>query len=593
MSDSDISLSDIESIEKESFSTEDEQTDDQTVSKDSSDNEDDDLGGIAYPSSEEEDKNEEGDGDDKSYAEKTIYASDIENWKESLKNIATVPLMDAVLWAKKIISLWSKMAGLQYSNGLQEKKRKGPIKGPCITVHKKQQKVRAETEDVEVAFFSLVFEDIFCNLLWTRLVNSGTIRPQNAHPEEMKRLRVVIKDTIGILCLIFTHTAPGSWTQTIILGEPLEHMLPFLISFPVAFTHLLKVLITKLWISPHKNAGNDGDEDENGKLLTGFKRLQGFLLATCRKHSSFAEKVVIKCTYASWIRSLFDMSIHKHVKANLLLGCLCELFFALPDTQKQYDFAFLSLRALALSVRSQLMAAAIPSAKKKSQLAAQGGPLSIPTQSWTFVYAIRFWSRIIGTIMSASPPSPSPPLSSPLSSSGREDSLLEHLNYPLVQIISAGIVASGKCPREIPYQLHLLECAISLLQVSAGFPLETLLRIIKETIESIQQQGKTGKKPADPTSLDWNSLLRGPVDAPGSSWYWDLLGRRASSLLVKCALLHSARADFPEVMGLPLRWVAFFLSSVDSELVEKRLQRYKGINSKKIFCSYSGFGRTF
>ncbi|KGG51931.1 hypothetical protein DI09_23p60 [Mitosporidium daphniae] len=558
MSDTDISLSEdssfseAESLEAGSFSSEDGQTDDFELNEEEGEEEeeeegeegeegeeegeqsnqdDDELGGIAYPSSSED--------EEEAFIEKIIYDSEIKAWKESvhkLSNASSVdhaPSMDFIRLVKKIISAWNRMVSSQYPSCSHPNKKN---KRASSLVAKTQQKIRAETEDVEVAFFSLVFENIFRDFLWIKFSNSGSARPQHMYPEEVKRLRNPIKGVIEALTSIFDHAPSGSWMHTIILGEPLERMLPFFAIFPVAFSRLLKILITKVWISL---------PGENDEMMLSFKRLQSFLLTTCFKYPSFASKIVVKTAYASWIKSLVNMSVHKHENAGFLLESLCELFFAIQDAQKQYDFAFLSLRALALSARSQLVTCATSSEKKKGQLVAQGGQLKVVPKSWTFIYAIRFWSRVIGTTTS---------------SVAKENSPLMLLKYPLLQIISAGVAASGKCPREIPYQLHLVDCAVSFLQVSIGLPIETLLRIIKEVIESIRKPGKMDKKPADPVSLDWKSLLKGPADASAAPWYWDLVGRRASYLFAKCALLHSSSADFPEVVGLPLRWVSILLN---------------------------------
>lgn len=552
MSFSDDSVSDVSldsfSSEPENSTTENsssdadgkisQDTDEESLYTPQNEEEDDDgdLGGIAYPSSEDETTN--------NLSSFIITENDVRSWEKSINASSHLPIKDSISLIKKILFNWNNLIYTQFASDNQEL-----TKGSTLKKKKREHKTSIETEDAEFSLYSLVFENIFSNVLWSKLCGSGaSVRIQDAHSKvEVVKLKKSIKAVLISLCLVFKYSPTGSWMQNLIMTQSLEKMLPLLLLFPIAFSQLLKVLISKIWIAPSLLLGENSLQD-NGKPTNQTELLQKatqqFLTFTCRYCTSLASSVILKTAYMSWVKSLFDMSIHKHSRSTTLMNWLCELFFSMSDSQKQYDFAFLSLRALALSVRSDLISC---SSKKKTAIIAQGGLTGIASNSWAFIYAIRLWSRIIGAS------------SSYVEEKDDAKTHLKILKYPLVQIIAAGVSSSGKGIREAPYQLHLLECVISLLQVGIGFPLEHLTRIIKDTISTIKQQRKKEQLPADPSLLDWKTLLKVPMDCLSSSWYLELLGKRAIYLFAKCALLYSTRADFPEMINLSLRWVSYFL----------------------------------
>lgn len=207
-----------------------------------------------------------------------------------------------------------------------------------------------------------------------------------------------------------------------------------------------------------------------------------------------------------------------------MTNCLVELLAAEADRVAAYQFAFVSIRQLAIQLRTAIT--------QHTQEALQ------QVQQWQFVYAIRLWSRLLSTVIS------------PRHKQSKEENNMggfEKLVFPVTQIAlgAAGLTRSSS--QFYFLQLHLLRCLSDL-----SFRCQVYIPIAGQVLDILSglcgpSAGKI--QPCSQKSIDVSTTLRVSRALIHSKLYSDTVFDECMDLLMECLSIYSTSVAFPELVA--------------------------------------------
>jgi nucleolar complex protein 2 len=201
-------------------------------------------------------------------------------------------------------------------------------------------------------------------------------------------------------------------------------------------------------------------------------------------------------------------------------NCLVELFAMEDERGSAYQFAFVSIRQLAI----QLRAATTQHTQDTLQ----------QVLNWQFIHAIRLWSRLIATVQTAA-------------QNQKHSGAFDKLIFPLTQIAMGAVgLNSRRGPQFYLYQLHLLRALSDL-----SFRTQVFIPIVPHILEIIAELAADAGKiqPSTLKSIDVSTTLRAPKSMVHSKLYSDTVFDECMDLMMEALSAQCTSIAFPELVS--------------------------------------------
>lgn len=362
-------------------------------------------------------------------------------------------------------------------------------------------------------------------------------------PESKKATQITnILKSMGSSYVTLLQDTTNSETAALVLSSILV-VLPFYISQRKVLKHIL-VAATELWSSSPKI----------DIQIASF----AFLNNAVKEYPSSLLEIVLRSTYASFLKNSRMTNIHTMPQLNFCKNSVAELFGL--NESLSYQIGFEYIRQLAIHLRNSISATSKAKEGYKT------------VYNWQFCHSLDFWSRVIAR-------QSNPEIESQRNKS--KESPLRQLIYPLVQV-TLGTIRLIPSPQFFPLRFYLIRSLIRLSQSSGVYI--PLFPLLGELLNSTTLTKKP--KAANLAAFDFDHEIRANQAYLDSKVYQDGVCEQFVELVGEFFVLHCKSIAFPELVTPAIITLRRFIKSSPNARLNKQLQQViEKLNSNADFIS--------
>ncbi|EPX72627.1 noc complex subunit Noc2 family protein [Schizosaccharomyces octosporus yFS286] len=317
----------------------------------------------------------------------------------------------------------------------------------------------------------------------------------NTDNKVLSRLSPILK-SYGFSVLRLLEGMTDAKNISLLLRET-QNVLPYMITYRKFLKQFVEAVV-EVWST---------NRDDSVRVSCVF-----VLRSVCLTADLTLLEFAFKHMYLTMIRISSYTTVHTLAAINFMKNSCADIFLLNPESC--YLIAFRYIRQLAITLRNTIHQPK-PETRKL-------------VQSWSYVHAIDFWSRLLSRATWLS----------------REKGLaveMQSLVYPLVQI-ALGVITTSPSSQMYPMRFHLSRSLIYLSRHTGVFiPMAPVLFDVLDSPELSRKPKPSTLKP-----LDWEVEIRAPTAYLRTRVYQDGITNQLLELLGEYYVLYATNVAFPE-----------------------------------------------